>query len=82
MEDLAISAEYRVKIRENEKRDRCMDFARELKTLWSMKVTLMPIVIGAFGTIPKGLDRGLEELEIRERLETTKSTTLHIIGHV
>ena len=28
---------------------------RELKKLWDMKVTIVPIVIGAFGTITKGL---------------------------
>ena len=27
---------------------------RELKKLWSMKVTIIPIVIGAFGTVIKG----------------------------
>ena len=29
-----------------------------------MKVTVTPIVIGALGTIPKGLVKGLEDLEI------------------
>ena len=29
-----------------------------------MKVTVIPLVIGALGTIPKGLVRGLGELEI------------------
>ena len=30
-----------------------MDLVRELKKLWSMKVTVMPIVDGALGTILK-----------------------------
>ena len=30
-----------------------MDFAWELKKLWNMKVTIIPIVIGAFGTVNK-----------------------------
>ena len=29
-----------------------------------MKVTIVPIVIGAFGTITKGLLKGLEDLEV------------------
>ena len=29
-----------------------------------MKVTVIPIVINALGTVPKSLERGLEELEI------------------
>ena len=31
------------------------------KKLWNMKVTIIPIVVGAFGTITKGLLMGLED---------------------
>ena len=34
-----------------------------------MKVTVLPIVIGVLGTIPKALIKGLEYLEIREQGE-------------
>ena len=36
----------------------------------NMKVTVMPNVIGALRTVTKRLVQGLEELEIRERVET------------
>ena len=36
-----------------------------------MKVTIIPIVIGAFGTANKGLLKGLEDLEVGGRVETT-----------
>ena len=39
------------------------DFARELKNLWNMKVTMIPVEIGALVTITKGLVKGLEDLE-------------------
>ena len=32
-----------------------LNLARELKKLWNIKVTIIPIVIGAFGTVTKGL---------------------------
>ena len=35
-----------------------------------MKVTWIPIVIGALGTVTRGLVQGLEDLEIRGRAET------------
>ena len=41
-----------------------------------MKVTMIPIVIGAPRTIPKGLLRELEELEIGGRIETIQTTVL------
>ena len=33
-----------------------------------MKVTIIPIVIGAFGTVTKGLFKGLEDLEVGGRV--------------
>ena len=41
-----------------------------------MKVTIVPIVIGAFGTITKGLLKGLEDLEVGGRVETIQTTAL------
>ena len=41
-----------------------------------MKVTIIPIVIGALGTVTKGLINGLEDLEIRERVETIQTTAV------
>ena len=41
-----------------------------------MKVTIVPIVIGAFGTITKGLLERLEDLEFGGRVETIEMTAL------
>ena len=41
-----------------------------------MKVTIIPIVIGAFGTVTKGLQKGLEDLEVGGRVETIQTITL------
>ena len=48
--DFAVPADHRIKLKECEKKDKYLDFARELKKLWNMTVTIIPIVIGAFGT--------------------------------
>ena len=39
-----------------------------------MKGTIIPIVIGAFGTVTKGLLKGLENLEVAGRVETIQSS--------
>ena len=41
-----------------------------------MKVTVIPIVIGALGTVPKGLVSGLDKLKIGGRIETIQSAAL------
>ena len=58
------------------KEDKYLDLARELKKLWNMQVTIIPIVIGAFGTVTKGLLKGLEDLEVGGRVETIQTTAL------
>ena len=74
--NFAVPAVHRIKVKESEKKDKYLDLARELKKLWNMKVTIIPIVIGTFGTRTKGLLKGLEDLEIRGRVETIQTTTL------
>ena len=41
-----------------------------------MKVTIVPIVIGTFGTVTKGLLKGLEDLEVGWRVEIIQTTAL------
>ena len=53
--EIIVPDDYRIKLTENEKKDEYHDFARELKKLSNLEVTIIPIVIGAFGTITKGL---------------------------
>ena len=65
--DFAVPADHRIKLKECEKKDKYLDLVRELKKLWNMQVTIIPIVIGAFGTVTKGLLKGLEDLEVGGR---------------
>ena len=55
-------------------KDKYLDLARELKKLWDMKVTIIPIVIGAFGEVTKELLKGQEDLEVGRREETIQTT--------
>ena len=57
--DFAVPADHRIKLKECEKKDKYLELARELKKkLCNMKV------IGAFGTVTKGLLKGMEDLEV------------------
>ena len=53
--DFAVPADHRVKLKENEKKDKFLDLVEELK---NMKVTFIPIIIGALGTVTSGLLKG------------------------
>ena len=72
----SVPADHWVKLKECEKKHKNLDLARELKKLWNMKVTVIPIVIGAFDTVIKGLVEGIEDLEIRGWVEKIQTRVL------
>ena len=74
--DFAVLADHRIKLKECEKRDKYLNLARELKKLWNMKVTVVPIVIGAFGTVTEGLSKSLKDLDVGDQVETIQTTAL------
>ena len=64
--DFSAPVDLRVKFKESEKKIlKYLDLAKEMKKLWNMKVTFIPLVIGAFVTVTRGLIQGLEEMKIR-----------------
>ncbi len=69
--DFAILAEHKMNINENEKIDKYLDLARELK---KNMMTVIQRVIGALRIVPKGL----EKLKFKERIEIIKTTALKI----
>ena len=76
--DFAVPADHRIKLKEDEKRGKYLDLAKKQKKkkLWSMKVTVKQIVIGALGTVTKCLLQGLEDLKISGQVETIQTTAL------
>ena len=65
--DFAVSLDHRVEIKESKKIDKYLDLAREQKKPWNPRVEVIPIEVRVFG---------LEEYEIGERIETTRTTAL------
>ena len=63
--DFTVLADHRMKIKEYEKRDKYLDLAIELIKLWGIEVTVIPIVVGALGMVPKDSVRGPGRVENR-----------------
>ena len=74
--NFAVPADFRVKLKESEKKDKYPDLARELKKKKTVEHEIIPIVIGVLGTVIKWLIQGLENLEIRGWVETIQTTAL------
>ena len=79
--DIAFPTDHEVKLKEREKRERYQDLASELKRLWNMKVTVIPIVVGALRTISKGLTRRLRN-QRTSRYHSIQTTALWRLARI
>ena len=68
--DFTVPADHRVKIKERKKRVKYLSLTKELKK------TVEHAGDGVFGTVSKGLKRGLALMEIGGRIETIQITVL------
>ena len=57
--DFAVPEDQRIKISQQSEIENYQDLKRELKMLWNLKIPVVPIVIGALGTILKSLEKHL-----------------------
>ena len=64
--DVACPFDTRVKHKEQEKVENYQDLIKqEIGRVWNFhEVKIIPIIIGALGTVPKGLFKGLQALEM------------------
>ena len=62
--DFAVPADHRIKLKESEKKDKCLDLARELKKTVTHESDDYTNRDWCFVTVTKGLLKGLEDLEV------------------
>ena len=55
-----------------------LDLVRILRNSCNMMMVI-PVVIGALGTIPNGSEMGLDELKISRQIETIQTTALLVL---
>ena len=60
--DVAIPGDSRIENKQVEKISKYQDLRIEVERLWEKKATVVPVVVGALGTIPKDLEKHLKTL--------------------
>ena len=63
--DVSIPADKNISTKEEEKHSKYQDLRVELERLWKKKTKMVPVVIGALGSISKRLGNFLEILDIK-----------------
>ena len=74
--DFAILMDHHVKEKEVEKIDKYMDLAAEIRRQLRVKAVIVPIVLGALGTVPAKLSKSLEKLEIEDVIGSLQTAVL------
>ena len=76
MIDIACPGDSKVAEKEDEKIDKYRDLARKVSKLWNVKVSIIPVVIGALGTVPTLLESRIKEIGISITTAQIQKTVL------
>ena len=83
MIDMSIPSDRNTASKEFEKLSKYKDLEIEVTKMWQLKTQTVPVIVGALGTIGKGLDKHLEKIpgnpSINEIQKITLLGTVHIL---
>ena len=80
--DMTIPSDRNVSIKEVEKFSKYKDLEIEIGKMWKMKVTTIPVVIGALGAIKKGMKSNIDKIPGKIYLEELQKITLLGTAHI
>ena len=84
--DVAISGDRNVIKKEAEKILKYKDLTKEIPCMWKVKTRVIPVIIGATGTISKSFRKYISNIpvnnEVKELLKTAILGTEHILQKV
>ena len=76
--DVAFAFDTRVKGKEKEEIENYQELKREFKWIWKLRrVTVVPVIIGALGTVSKDIEKWLAENGVTCRLESLQRARLY-----
>ena len=74
--DVAIPGNSGVKEKEAEKVEKYQNLARELRRIWEVKTKVIPIVLGALGTVPLRLKGNLKDIGVDTSITLNQKSAL------
>ena len=73
---MAIPEDGRVRAKDDEKVEKYQDIAREVRKIQGVRTKVIPIVIGALGTIPLRLKENLRTIGVDTSIELIQRSVL------
>ena len=74
--DVAIPEDSGVKEKEAGKVEKYQNLARELRRMWEVKTKVVPIVLGALGTVPLRLKGNLKDIGVDTSITLIQKSAL------
>ena len=75
---MTIPSDRNIALKEIEKKSKYKDLELEIQRMWQMKTKVIPEVVGAFGTVKKGMVENIKK--VSERATVTKTQKICLLG--
>ena len=59
--DITVTSDRNIALKEIEKKSKYKDLEQEIQRMWHMKTLLIPVVVGAFGTVKKEMVENIKK---------------------
>ena len=66
--DMTVPSDRNIVLKETEKKCKYKDLELEIQRMWHMKTVVIPVVVGALGTVKKGMVENIKKVSERELL--------------
>ena len=67
---------------EAEKKLKYKSLCMEIKRMWNLKCTIIPIIIGATGIVPRNLKKNLEAVPGKHSIDSLQKTAILRTSHI
>ena len=76
--DMSVPSDRNIALKEIEKKGKYKDLELEIQRMWQMKTEVIPVVVGALGTIKKGMVENIKR--VSERANVTETQKISMLG--
>ena len=80
--DVAIPTDRNVVQQEAEKKLKYKSLCIEIQRMWNLKCTIIPVIIGATGIVPRSLKKNLETIPGKHLIDSLQKTAILGTSHI
>ena len=76
--DMTVPSDRNIAVKETEKKSKYKDLELEVQRMWHLKTVLILVVVGALGTVKKGMVENIKK--VSERATMTEIQKIYMLG--